>query len=959
MSYSGKNLPHHHVHCGFASRDGAFIAHQLRTRFCLPVKVSAALELAARVSKFSPNRDSIADILVAATSLRAAIVDVDDSLSGSKVVDELRKNACIISRESCLDTVSQASTDLVMNDVFTSDLLDKVIISTAVLLSLGTSDTEAAVISAVRQGVHRTSALVSKYTRSTAHQSVLSDISASVQDEIGDPATQIVDLHTKQAQIELRSCSSLCEIIYGLLRKQPCFDSMLEQFTELALDGTWYSSLALNQDARSNLFRAQGIVKRAGIPFQLIEKLLKLLAQRVKKIAAISFDDCTLQLWSFITQFVTLRDDLLKDFVGFQKLLEGTSGVLREISCSASATSWLSRYAVVQEQMLQEAIVADELHSLVEVSYQSSRVYLWLTDFIATIEILPKLQFAVTSSDSQGLLLLSHERFWEVLMVFVGKALMEILNLCTKELQQSSSDNFALQSSGLTGLVNTLGSGLNNAINFVNFTATDGEKQKGVFANIKQAAADTVRAVRQGKGVISAAAAATKGTVKTAFSVVTTTANAAVQVTAAVAQGVDAAASSVATGAARVAGLGTGPKLVQDSSFAASGGSVFFTISLIRAVEEAIRNGVSASQSLLKEMCNCYADIESAIEINFKKQHILPLCVNVCSQSSTFFQQTFCSVVEGVLNGKNEATSSWEYAVVNGVNAIAVHVPDSNPDPILQSAAQDLFKCFVQVVLGEFCVAVARCKRESGARFNEAVALELLQQSGDKLAQALNDFSRNDFNGCASEDISDFRERFADVLNMQFSLKQEDLLKMLQESQIDHNKSLNFTKDIITVMQSRFKSDAKIQSLLNSLKDRKWRSAFSIPESDVFVFDAAASIQDINDPNMRISGMLYITHHHICFLEDLESSKHRATSQKQIAVSLGPVHVPASTARFRIQWARDNSTVTHKDTKKIKIKGSIDALLYQNACVLSRFRMINPEANSKTYIKCILGKDQQ
>ena len=70
--------------------------------------------------------------------------------------------------------------------------------------------------------------------------------------------------------------------------------------------------------------------------------------------------------------------------------------------------------------------------------------------------------------------------------------------------------------------------------------------------------------------------------------------------------------------------------------------------------------------------------------------------------------------------------------------------------------------------------------------------------------------------------------------------------------------------------------------------------------------------------------------------------------------------VPASVARFRIQWARgDDINITPKDRSKIRIKGSrLDAALYQNSCLLSNFRITNPEARSNTYLKCVFA-DQE
>ena len=76
------------IHCGYASQSGILIARQLRARFCLPVKMASILELAARVSKFSPHRDTVVDLLVAVTSLRSQS-GTDDSSFGSKIIDDI------------------------------------------------------------------------------------------------------------------------------------------------------------------------------------------------------------------------------------------------------------------------------------------------------------------------------------------------------------------------------------------------------------------------------------------------------------------------------------------------------------------------------------------------------------------------------------------------------------------------------------------------------------------------------------------------------------------------------------------------------------------------------------------------------------------------------------------------------------------------------------------------------
>jgi hypothetical protein len=956
-------------HFGFASLPGNFLARQMRTRFCLPESVFAAIDLAVRVSNFSASRDLVADLLVAASPLGTQS-DPESNLSGSKFIDDLRKNACIIAREFCLDVVSSFSTDLVIHEEVSHVLIDKIVLGAAVLLSLDASDQYAAVDSAVRLGLKRTCLLVMKRVKNEAHNSVVADLfRASMQDEsvsAGNFQAPVFDLFSKQAQIDLRASMALCSLILALLDKHRSFDSMLDQFTEEYTDGPWYSSLALDQAAKVKIFQAKRIIEQARIPFKLIVDLAKILSQRVKKMALMSFDECTGDLWQFIARFFVLHD-LLKVLPGFSiNCFEGIVDVFKEISCGTSQTSWLSRLAVVQEQRLQEAIVADELHSLVEVSYFGSRVFLWLTDFISVTAVMSVPESSVTSPDFHSLLVYSFERFWELLMIFVGKASIEILNLCAKELKAASSSESASASFGLSTVVRGIGGGINAAINFLDPTAKEGENQRvGVFATIKQTAFNTARAVRQGKGVISAAAEATKGTVRTAFSAVATTANVVVQAGALVASGVDAAASGVAgavTGAAKAAGLGHHAKIAKETTFAASSGGIFFTISLIRAIEEAIKDAVSSSQSTLSDPRftnrSAVADIESILHINFQKQYVEPLCSDVCAQASEYFELTFSPIINGVLSGKHEIDPSWEIAVTKGVNAIFVNVPDVNPDPILKLAAQDIFKGYVEVVFDQFCLAVARCKRELGVHVNEQIAMESLQEFSNKLAKMLDDFSQTDFDACASKLVTAFRGRISSILGMQFSLSKEDLLKMLQQMQANQGDTVfeNQYRDLPVVLEHKYERDVKIQSFLESLKHRKWRSAFDIPESDIFCDSSAVALQDkLKDRSKFITGMLYITHHHICFLEDIDSAKDRGNVRKQGTgtVDLGPIQVPASNARLRIQWVRgDTVAVSPLDTTKIKVKGPLDAALYQNACTLSNFRLSHPEASSNTYLKC-------
>lgn len=947
-------------HCGYASQSGILIARQLRARFCLPAKMASILELAARVSKFSSTRDTVADLLVAVTSLRSHS-EPDDSLSGSRIIDDLRSNACVIARELCLDTVSNSATEFIMNDELSPHLLDKVIISSAALLSLDQSGIESVVNAAVAQGVSRICVFLSKQTRSDAHQSVLADVMQATQHDAADPRTPAVDMLSKQARVNIVACTSLCKIIQELTRKQSSYNSMLDEFTGTALLGPWYSSVAFDDRAMQNIRLAHAIVKQARLPVKLAENLVKLLLQRVRKIEAVSFDDCTRDLWLFVSVFFSLRDDLLNHFPGFKTLFDGICDVFSNITCSASPTSWLTRYTIVQEQKLQEAIVADELHSLVEVSYLGSRVYIWLSDVIATIQLMPRMsQYTPMPSDFRAFLVFSLERFWEALMGFVGNAILEIVKMCTAEIQASSFEDVPLHSLGLTqNLVRGIGAGINKVIDFVDITA-DGTPRKGVIATIKDAAFDTARAVRQGKGVISAAAEITKGTVKTAFSVVSSTANVAVKGTALVAQGVDAAASGVVgavTDAGRSVGLAQQAESVKVPTFAECGGSVFFAISLILAIEEAVRQGISSSETALGHKA---LSTESFFQINFQKQYVESLCVEVCSRSSEYFELTFRSIVEGVCSGKEDAATSWETGVAKGANAIIVRVPEVNPDPILKLAAQDLYKSYVEVVLNHFCLAVVQCSRKDADAVQESMLLSL-ERYGNKLAEKLEYYSDNDFDGCASMIVTAFRARLEYALDMQFRSSKDTLLKKLQETHVNegaHAADSRFV-DLSLVMENRFKRDSKVQSFLQSLKHRKWRSAFDIPEDDSYETEIEARITDVKDKSKFVLGVLYITNRHICFLEDIQSAAIRGKSHKQNAVDLGRVHVPASTARLRMQWARgDGVTVTLKSTSEVALNGPVNAGLYQNSCTLTRFRCTDLEALNNTYLKCVYANQQ-
>jgi hypothetical protein len=55
-------------------------------------------------------------------------------------------------------------------------------------------------------------------------------------------------------------------------------------------------------------------------------------------------------------------------------------------------------------------------------------------------------------------------------------------------------------------------------------------------------------------------------------------------------------------------------------------------------------------------------------------------------------------------------------------------------------------------------------------------------------------------------------------------------------------------------MENRFKGDAKVQSFLQSLKHRKWRSAFDIPEFDVYEAEIEARMQDVKDKSKFVLG---------------------------------------------------------------------------------------------------------
>ena len=92
-------------------------------------------------------------------------------------------------------------------------------------------------------------------------------------------------------------------------------------------------------------------------------------------------------------------------------------------------------------------------------------------------------------SDLFRLLAVSNQRFWEVLIIFVGKALIEILKRCESDIESSSDmDESAAAAFGFTTVVRGIGQGVNAALGFIDPTAKDGAKsyQKGVLATIKQ-----------------------------------------------------------------------------------------------------------------------------------------------------------------------------------------------------------------------------------------------------------------------------------------------------------------------------------------------------------------------------------------------------------------------------------------------------------------------------------------
>ena len=965
------------VHYGFASNSGMFLVRQLRMRFCLPTSICAVLELSARVSRFSSTRESAADLLVAATSLESS---TSAGSSGSKIIDALRKNACIIACEVCLDSVSNLPSDFMVHEKFTTLLLDKVLLSTAALMKLVKLDTSSAVQSALARGVLRAINAVNLRIKNDAYQSVVSDMLSSKQEDFvsSKPGSDIVDVHAKQAQIELRASCVLCELIISMCHKLSSFDLVLEQFTDEVQDGQWYSTLALDQAAKDSLFQAQRVIMHGLVPSKLIEGLLRLLVLRMNKHKSLSFDDCTTELWKLISLFFELRG-LLKDIAGLStQLLEGIPAIFEYIVCGPGPSSWLQRFAVVQEQQLQEAIVADELHSLVEVSFSGSRVYLWLTDFIAILDIMQGSQSAAEEADFNQLLAISNQRFWEVLINFVGKSLIEIKQLCESDIESSEMDESSAAAFGLTSVVRGIGQGVNAALGFLDPTATDGANsyQKGVFATIKQTAFNTVRAVREGKGIVSAAAEATKGTVKTAFSAVASSANIVVQAGALVASGVDAAVS----GAANVAGISQS-KSSKEVSESNVSGSIMFAICLMRAIEDAITSKFSASQSMLSAPISDKTDdldIESAVQrINVKKQYVEPLCNKLYSKSAGFFEQLFRSMLDDVLDGKQEAIISWEFGVSRAVNAIIAYIPDVNPDRILKSAAQDLYCSLVEVIAHQFCIAVACCKRESGGGFSKRGLTEeevagLLRKSAEKLAQELRETSQNEFSGCASDLLSSFSERVKSIIEMQFGSKLDDLRNLLDAFQVNQGEDTTGQrcKDLMLVLKNRFERDTAVQTLLMNLEHRKWRMAFDIPDADIFCDSVSASIQDKNkDRSKFVKGMLYITHDHICFLEDIDAARDRGHARKQTQppVDLGPFLVPSSPARLRIKWTRgDRVAVTPQDTTKIKVKGNLDAAMYQNALILTQFKPSQFEPSSPnspssksssiTYLKCFYAE---
>ena len=108
-----------------------------------------------------------------------------------------------------------------------------------------------------------------------------------------------------------------------------------------------------------------------------------------------------------------------------------------------------------------------------------------------------------------------------------------------------------------------------------------------------------------------------------------------------------------------------------------------------------------------------------------------------------------------------------------------------------------------------------------------------------------------------------------------------------------------------------------------------------------------------------MDSLLYITNHHTCFLGDIQSAAIRGKSHKPSAVDLGRVHVPASTARLQMQWARgDGVSVTLKIRAEVALNGPLNAGLYQNSCTLTRFRCTHPEVLNNTYLKCVYANQQ-
>jgi hypothetical protein len=286
-----------------------------------------------------------------------------------------------------------------------------------------------------------------------------------------------------------------------------------------------------------------------------------------------------------------------------------------------------------------------------------------------------------------------------------------------------------------------------------------------------------------------------------------------------------------------------------------------------------------------------------------------------------------------------------------------------------------LYSSLVEAIAHQFCLAIACCKRESGGGFSKRGLAEdtvavLLRESTGKLAQDLRVISQNDFDGCASELLDSFSKRVNGIIEMQFGSKIEELRKLLDEFQANEGVDTDGKgySDLMLVLKHRFERDSAVQTLLMNLEHRKWRMAFDIPDADIFCDSVAASIQDKNkDRSKFVKGMLYITHDHICFLEDIDAARERGRKQSAPSVDLGPIQVPATPARLRIKWTRgDRVAVTPQDTTKIKVKGSLDAAFYQNALMLAQFRPAGLEpagpsapsskSSSKTYIKCFYAK---